>query len=166
MNVKSKGAPRVLSLLPSHYTDTRWAFLPYEYGMAVVSTENGFYSPHAARAPEMTHDKLKDPYERMLQYLNNSLHQSLSARVSTIIEACGSLKVDGVLNRYHVGCRIHIPDLNIMKGAITEQLGIPVLQLEWEGFDPRTCDEEFYRKQLDSFSNILSNARKNIRKAS
>jgi hypothetical protein len=48
----------------------------------------------------------------------------------------------------------------IMEEAITKELEIPVLLLEWEGFDPRFCDEDFYRIQLETFGNILSKAKR------
>jgi benzoyl-CoA reductase/2-hydroxyglutaryl-CoA dehydratase subunit BcrC/BadD/HgdB len=152
-----KGTPRVLSLLPSHFMDPRWEYLPYEYGMAVVSTENGFFPPHGRRTPDIGNKKPDDPYETMLQNLKSSLNQNLSGRIAVILKACENLKVDGVLNRYHVGCRIHIPDAMLMEETITKELGIPVLLLEWEGFDPRFCDEDLYRTQLEAFGNILNN---------
>ena len=153
-----KGTPRVLSLLPPHFMDPRWEYLPYDYGMAVVSTENGFFPPYGKRVPEIGNKDPDDPFEIILQYLKSSLNQSLSARIDVILKVCENLKIDGVLNRYHVGCRIQVPDAMIIEEAITEKLGIPVLLLEWEGFDPRLCNEDLYRMQLDTFGNLLNRA--------
>ena len=79
-------------------------------------------------------------------------------------EACRRLKVDGVLGKYHVGCRINVGDALIVKEAITKELGIPVLLLEWEGFDPRVMDEEKYGKQLETFRDIMESNRRDGRK--
>jgi benzoyl-CoA reductase/2-hydroxyglutaryl-CoA dehydratase subunit BcrC/BadD/HgdB len=151
-----KGTPRVLSLLPSHFMDPRWEYLPYEYGMAVISTENGFFPPHGKRTPDTGKIDPGNPLEIILQYLKSSMNQNLSGRIAVILKVCENLKVDGVLNRYHVGCRIQIPDAMIMEEAITKELGIPVLLLEWEGFDPRFCNEDTFRMQLETFGNLLN----------
>jgi hypothetical protein len=90
--------------------------------------------------------------------LQSSLAQDLSGRTAIILEACKRLKVNGVLARYHVGCRIGVPDALIIKDAITRELGIPVLLQEWEGFDPCIYNEERYKRQLESFKDALNSS--------
>ena len=87
----------------------------------------------------------KDPYEAMSQYLQASLILHLGGRISIILDACKRLHVDGVLDHYHVGCRSVAGDALIIKDAITKELGIPVLLLEWENFDPRVYNHEQYQ---------------------
>jgi hypothetical protein len=157
--VLEKGAPRVLSLLPPHFADPRWEHLPYELGIAVVSTEAGFFPMHGKHTIDIAGGKPEDPYELIGIGLQSSLAQSLSGRIAIILEVCKRLKVDGVLGRYHVGCRIGVADALIIKDAITKQLGIPVLLLEWEGFDPRVYDEEQYRRRIELFRDILIHSR-------
>jgi len=53
-----------------------------------------------------------------------------------LIEGCRKLKIDGVLDRYHSGCRTVVGDALLISGAFEKELGIPVLVLEWENFDP------------------------------
>jgi benzoyl-CoA reductase/2-hydroxyglutaryl-CoA dehydratase subunit BcrC/BadD/HgdB len=154
-----KGAPRVLSLLPPHFADPRWEHLPYELGIAVVSTEAGFYPLHGKHTLDTVEKMADDPYELIGSGLQRSLAQSLSARIAIISEVCKRLKLDGILGRYHVGCRINIPDTFIMRDTLLKELGIPVLLLEWEGFDPRFYNEEHYKRRLGLFKDVLINNR-------
>lgn len=155
-----KGSPRVLSLLPQHYTDPRWEHLLRELGIAAVSSELGFFPLHGKRYLDIDEEKPKDPYQSLAMLLHASLSQSLSARTSIIIEVCKQLHVDGVVGKFHVGCRINAGDAHLIKNAIMKELGIPVLLLEWEGFDPRIYNEEQHRKQLELFKSILIASKK------
>jgi benzoyl-CoA reductase/2-hydroxyglutaryl-CoA dehydratase subunit BcrC/BadD/HgdB len=154
----AKGAPRIISLNPHHMTDPMLEHLLGELGIAMVSSETGFFAPGGGRDP--AGEKPKDPYEKLSQALRTSLAQSLSARAAIIVETCRRLKVDGVLGKYHVGCRMGAADAMLTKDAITRQLGIPVLLLEWEGFDPRAYNEEQYRRRLELFRDVLISSRK------
>jgi len=162
--VLAKGAPRVLATLPHHFSDPRWEHLPYEYGIAQISCESGFFPPKGERIPEIGEEFRNNPYMFILVNLQASLNQSLRARTDIIIETCKRLRVDGVIDKYHVGCRIGVADALIMKEAITERLGIPVLLLEWEGFDPRVMNEGQYRNQLEIFKDVLDGNRRGARK--
>jgi hypothetical protein len=153
----AKGAPRIISLNPHHMTDPRLEHLLDELGIAMVSSETGFFAPSGERDP--AGEKPKDPYEKLSQALRTSLAQSLSARAAIIVETCRRLNVDGVLGKYHVGCRMGAGDAMLIKDAITRQLGIPVLLMEWEGFDPRVYNEEQYRRRLELFRDVLVSSR-------
>lgn len=160
-----KGAPRVLALLPPHYSDPRWEHLPYEYGIALVSCETGFFPPYGERVPYVIdEDLLNDPYARMIMGVQSSLNQNIKVRCMIIVEACKRLNVEGILGKYHVGCRINVGDAMVIKDYITEQLGIPVLLLEWEGFDPRVMNEEHFKKQLDTFRDVMESNRRRKQK--
>jgi len=73
-----------------------------------------------------------------------------------IIEGCKRLNVDGVLDRYHVGCRTVAGDALVLENAIKKELGIPVLLLEWENFDPRAYNHEEYKRRLEVFKTMLT----------
>jgi benzoyl-CoA reductase/2-hydroxyglutaryl-CoA dehydratase subunit BcrC/BadD/HgdB len=150
-----KGAPRILSLLPQHYTDPRWEHLLREVGIAAVSSELGFFPLHGKRYIDFNEEKPEDPYQSLAFLLHASLAQNLGARIAIIIEVCKRLRVDGVLGKFHVGCRINAGDALLIKNAIISELGIPVLLLEWEGFDPRIYKDDQLRKQLELFRSIL-----------
>jgi benzoyl-CoA reductase/2-hydroxyglutaryl-CoA dehydratase subunit BcrC/BadD/HgdB len=153
VGVVAKGAPRIISLNPHHMADPRLEHLLSELGIGMVSSETGFFAPGGGRDP--AGERPKDPYEKLSQALRTSLAQSLSARAAIIVETCRRLKVDGVLGKYHVGCRMGAADAMLTKDAITRQLGIPVLLMEWEGFDPRAYNEEQCRRRLELFKDVL-----------
>jgi benzoyl-CoA reductase/2-hydroxyglutaryl-CoA dehydratase subunit BcrC/BadD/HgdB len=90
------------------------------------------------------------------QNLQKPLFQVVSARASIIIEACKRLGVDGVLCRYHVGCRNVSADAIILRKEIVRRLAIPVLLIQWESFDPRIYNEVDLRAQLQTFKEIMT----------
>jgi benzoyl-CoA reductase/2-hydroxyglutaryl-CoA dehydratase subunit BcrC/BadD/HgdB len=153
----AKGAPRILSINPHHMADPRLEHLLGEIGIAMVSSETGFFALRGERDPDG--EKPSDPYEKLSLVLRTSLAQSLTARAAIIVEVCRRLNLDGVLNKYHVGCRMGAADAMLLKDAITKQLGIPVLSMEWEGFDPRAYNEEQYRRRLELFKDVLTSSR-------
>jgi benzoyl-CoA reductase/2-hydroxyglutaryl-CoA dehydratase subunit BcrC/BadD/HgdB len=148
-----KGAPRILSILPFHHTDPRLEHLVNQVGMAIVATDMEFTA--TSGMPASTATATDDPYEEMSQYLQASLLLHLGGRMSVILNACKRLNVDGVLNHYHVGCRGVAGDAFILKDAITKKLGIPVLSLEWENFDPRVYQHEQYKTRLELFKSMM-----------
>jgi hypothetical protein len=44
----------------------------------------------------------------------------------------------------------------IINDAVTKDLGIPALLMEWENFDPRTYKHEQYKQRLEVFKAIMS----------
>jgi benzoyl-CoA reductase/2-hydroxyglutaryl-CoA dehydratase subunit BcrC/BadD/HgdB len=156
--VVEKGAPRILSLLPGHYTDPRWEHLVCELGIAPIASETGFFPMHGKRYLDLAEEKQKDPYERLSQRLQHSMYQNLSARTAIIIEACKRLRVDGVFVRFHVGCRSVANDALIIKDAIARELGIPVMLMERDDFDPRVYNEQ-YKRRIELFKDVLDNSR-------
>jgi benzoyl-CoA reductase/2-hydroxyglutaryl-CoA dehydratase subunit BcrC/BadD/HgdB len=88
-----------------------------------------------------------------------SLADCTRRRIQLIIEKCRRLNVEGVLNRYHVGCRTAAGDALIIQDAVTKELGIPVLSLRRDDFDPRVYSEEQHKSELKSFKDILTSNR-------
>ena len=84
-----------------------------------------------------------------------SLLTHLGGRVSLILDACKKLNIDGVLDHFHIGCRAMAGDALIIKEEIKKQLGIPVLTIEWENFDPRVYAHEQYKTRLEAFKSML-----------
>ena len=142
-----KGAPRILALLPTHFADPRIDHLVGELGIAIVDTDFGFSARDVGES--------KDPYEVLALRVQSSLSSSLSRRIPLLKEGCKKLNVDGVLDRFTVGCRTTVGDALIIKDAITKELGIPALLLEWEGFDPRAYNHEQYKRRLETFKTML-----------
>ena len=152
-----KGSPRILSLLPPNASDPRQDHLLCEMGIASIVTETGHFPLHGQRYIDFDDEKPKDASHSLALSLHRSMSQSLRARSSIIIEVCRSLHVDGVIARFHVGCRTVAGDPLLIKDAITKELGIPVLLLEWESFDPRVYNEEQFRRQFELFKGAMSN---------
>jgi benzoyl-CoA reductase/2-hydroxyglutaryl-CoA dehydratase subunit BcrC/BadD/HgdB len=151
VGVVEKRAPRILSMLPAHHSDPRLDHLIGELGMAIVACDPGFRAPYPGA--------VKDPYAMMSLHLQGSLASSLPRRVRLIIEGCKRLKIDGLLNRYHVGCRAVAGDPFIIADAVGKELGIPVLTLAWENFDPRVYNHEQYKRRLELFRMMLDTSR-------
>lgn len=147
VGVVEKGAPRILAMLPAHHGDPRLDHMVGELGMAIVSCDLGFMVPYPG-SPQ-------DPYAMMSLHLQGSIATSLPRRVRLIIDGCKRLKIDGLLNRYHVGCRAVAGDPLIIAEAVGKELGIPVLTLEWENFDPRVYNHEKYKRRLELFKMML-----------
>jgi benzoyl-CoA reductase/2-hydroxyglutaryl-CoA dehydratase subunit BcrC/BadD/HgdB len=158
--VVEKGAPRIISMLPHHFTDPRWEHLPCKLGIALLSSESGFFPMHGNRFVDFPQQKPDDPFELLAKGLESSLCQSTRARVAIILEVCKRLHVDGVWDKYHVGCRINVGDAIIIKDEITRELNIPVLLMEWEGFDPRVYNEEQISKRFEIFRDAMINSKR------
>jgi hypothetical protein len=156
LGVMPKGAPRVLTILPPHHSDPRLEHLATEMGIALVASDFDFITP--------TDDAPNDPYQVISMHLMSSLAASLSKRVQMIAEGCRRLNINGVLNRYHVGCRSVSGDAMIINNALTKELGIPALLMEWENFDPRAYKHEQYKQRLEVFKNMMDANKDNINK--
>lgn len=151
-----KGAPRVLSILPNHHCDPRLEHLANEMGLAIVASDfQGASERGAAGAGIADPD---DPYDALVQHLHGSPAQFLGGRISIVSNMCRGLKVDGVLNHYHVGCRFVTGDALTLKDVVSRDLGIPVLTFEWENFDPRVYDHEQCKAKLEVFKAMMEGA--------
>jgi len=62
-----------------------------------------------------------------------------------------------VLDRFHAGCRAVAADALIIEETVKKELGIPVLVLDWENFDPRIYDHEGYKRKLEIFKTMMTN---------
>jgi benzoyl-CoA reductase/2-hydroxyglutaryl-CoA dehydratase subunit BcrC/BadD/HgdB len=148
LGVVEKGAPRILAILPAGQTDPRLEHLMCEVGIAIVGLDTGFTVPYEKESP--------DPYLKFgMGLLQHSLGTCLARRIPLIIEGCKKLNVAGVLDRFHVGCRAVAGDALVIENAIKKELGIPVLLLEWENFDPRAYNHEEYKRRLEVFKTML-----------
>jgi benzoyl-CoA reductase/2-hydroxyglutaryl-CoA dehydratase subunit BcrC/BadD/HgdB len=142
-----KGAPRVLAMLPMHHTDPRLEYLAGEIGIALIASNFAVNIPSG--------EILTDPYKRMSAHLRTSPYGTIS-KIPLVIDQCKRLNLDGVLDRYHAGCRAVSGDAVIIKQAVEAELGIPVLLMEWENFDPRVYKHEEFKRNLEMFKDILT----------
>jgi benzoyl-CoA reductase/2-hydroxyglutaryl-CoA dehydratase subunit BcrC/BadD/HgdB len=91
----------------------------------------------------------------MSMHLRSSTSTGTPGRIASIIAGCKRLNLDGVLDRYHVGCRAVSGDALLIKQAVEKELDKPVLLLEWENFDPRVYKHEEYSRRLEAFKEML-----------
>jgi benzoyl-CoA reductase/2-hydroxyglutaryl-CoA dehydratase subunit BcrC/BadD/HgdB len=148
LGVVEKGAPRVLAILPAGQTDPRLEHLACEVGIAIVGTDMTLATP--------IKDTSEDPYIKFgLATQQRSLGLTLHQRIPYIIEGCKQLNIDGVLDRYHVGCRSVAADALLIEEAVKKELGIPVLVLEWENFDPRAYNHEQFKSRFEVFKEMM-----------
>jgi benzoyl-CoA reductase/2-hydroxyglutaryl-CoA dehydratase subunit BcrC/BadD/HgdB len=149
LGVVEKGAPRILAMLPAGQTDPRLEQLACEVGIAIAVLDTRFTVPYEG--------KTKDPYlELSWRSLCHSLITALPRRIPLIIEGCKKLKVDGVLDRFHAGCRSVVGDAVLIEDAVKKELGIPVLLWEWENFDPRVYNHEEFKRRLEVFKTMMA----------
>lgn len=149
LGVVEKGAPRVLAILPAGQTDPRLEHLACEVGIAIVAIDMCLKAPFQETS--------EDPY-LMFGFMSqqHSLGFTLRGRISLIIEGCKKLNIDGVLDRFHAGCRNVAADALIIEEAVKKELGLPVLVLDWENFDPRVYDHDGYKRRLEIFKTMMS----------
>jgi len=148
IGVVEKDAPRVLAILPAGQTDPRLEHLACEAGIAIVSIDMNFFTPFNVIS--------QDPYMQFgFVSQQHSLGFTLRGRIPLILDACKKLRVDGVLDRYHVGCRSVVADALVIKETVQKELGIPVLELEWENFDPRVFNKEDYLERFEIFKSMM-----------
>jgi benzoyl-CoA reductase/2-hydroxyglutaryl-CoA dehydratase subunit BcrC/BadD/HgdB len=148
VGVVEKDAPRVLATLPMGQTDPRLEHLASELGLAIVANDVIFSDPLPKNS--------KDPfYDIVLVFQHGMMSMPVGRRISMLIEGCKRLKIDGVLDRYHVGCRSVAADALLIEKAVKKELGIPVMTLEWENFDPRVFRPEEYKRQLEGFKAMM-----------
>jgi benzoyl-CoA reductase/2-hydroxyglutaryl-CoA dehydratase subunit BcrC/BadD/HgdB len=150
LGVVEKEAPRVLATLPMGQTDPRLEHLACEVGIAIVATDRNI--------EVSIKETSEDPYMRFgIGMQTGAMHMPPAMRIPLLIEGCKKLNIDGVLDRFHVGCRAVAGDAMLIEKAINKELGIPVMLLEWENFDPRVYKHEEYRKRLEVFKTMMVN---------
>lgn len=147
--VVEKGAPRILAILPPSQSDPMLEHLIRELGIALPVMDTGFMVPYEL-------EDIADPFKIAINaFIRSSMLSTTAARIPLIIDACKRLKIDGVLNRFHAGCRSVTGDAMMIEKAIKEELGIPVLTLEWENFDPRVYNHEQFKQKLEVFKTMM-----------
>jgi hypothetical protein len=144
-----KGAPRIFCLMPPGESTPDLEYLIDRLGIANISPESRLFPPDGRHSP--AGERPADPYEAMCSNLLTSMYQAPKARIPALIGFCRTMKIEGVLARYHAGCRSGALDAMIIRSAIKKELDIPVIALEWENFDPRVYNQEQYTRIFELF---------------
>lgn len=148
IGVAPKGAPRIMSILPSHHTDPRMDNVLNELGMSMFSAFRVLTTPDIP--------KQDDPYMMMISEVTKGLlFQNLDRRVAMITEGCRKMNMNGVLDHYHVGCRTVVGDAFFIKEAVTKEPGVPALLQLRDDFDGRLYNHEQFKRSLEVFKSML-----------
>jgi len=148
-----KGAPRIFCLMPPSESSPDLEYLIDGLGIANAASENRLFPPDGRRSP--ARGRSTDPYEAMCSNLLTSMYETPKARIPALLGFCKTMKFDGVLARYHAGCRSAALDSMLIRSAIKKELGIPVVVLDWENFDPRVYNHEQYTRLFESFKIMM-----------
>jgi hypothetical protein len=143
-----KGAPRVLGEIFAHHGDPRLEHLAYEMGIAMMS---------GSSAMRIEHDRQQeDPYWILSRDWGGGMSAGIRRKMAMHTEMCRAMHIDGVLNRYHAGCRAVAGDALLIQKTVEKELKIPALLLEWENFDPRIYKHEEYKRRLEVFKTMMT----------
>jgi len=146
--VMPKGSPRVVGEMFAHHADPRLEYLACEMGIALVV---------ATTASTIRFDRdLEDPYKAISMAWGGARSAGYAQKIPMELKLFKKMKIDGFLERYHVGCRDVVGDAFVIQNAVEKELGIPVLSLEWENFDPRVYNHEEYRRRLEVFKTMMT----------
>jgi benzoyl-CoA reductase/2-hydroxyglutaryl-CoA dehydratase subunit BcrC/BadD/HgdB len=154
-SLAESSAPRLFVLVPASFTDPRLEHLIEDSGMVVASTEIDCFWPEGQRTPPRL-EGTPDVYEGVCSYLYDSKTRKLAERIQIIEQVCKRLNVDGVICRSHVGCRTIHGDVLMVKEALTRDLGLPAMVLEYESFDPRFYDHESLKSKFEIFGQMVA----------
>lgn len=156
-----KGAPRILVLCPNHHSDPRFEHLADKMGLNIVASDFNLSSGEDRSGAGITDPS--DPYNVICQHPHGTPGQFLEARILIVVEACRRLRIDGVIDHFHVGCRYMAGDTLAMRDAITRELNIPVLAFEWDNFDPRFYEEQELTTKLEIFRGMIETAQGTVK---
>lgn len=152
--VLEKGAPRIIAPFPMHQSDPRMEHLVNEMGIAFVPASS-------SGPPNMpTLEGERDPYVTLSGGYAPPLDMSFRGKIPEFARECKGLNIDGLLDRYHAGCRMSVAQALLIKKAVEEIAGIPVMLLEWESFDPRVFNHKQYQNRLAVFKTMMTERKK------
>jgi benzoyl-CoA reductase/2-hydroxyglutaryl-CoA dehydratase subunit BcrC/BadD/HgdB len=151
-----KGAPRILVLCPNHHTDPRFEHLANRLGFNIVASDFNFSSGEERSGAGIV--DATDPYNVICQHPHGTPGQCLGGRAHIILDVCRRLRIDGVIDHYHTGCRYMAADTVALRETVTRELGIPVLAYEWDNFDPRSYNEKELVAKLETFRGMVDTA--------
>ncbi len=151
--VVPKGAPRV-------YLAFRFPAQPDVYKMI---EELGLAVP-VALLDYLSPDEDPDTYDDLMEIIAKSLYRNAPpctaySNIRYNVASCKEYDLDGAIEFYPLGCRPYtIPPLMIRK-AISDELGIPSVVLEWGGYDPRDYPAGQFRSRLETFAETVQASR-------
>ncbi|MDY6881395.1 MAG: 2-hydroxyacyl-CoA dehydratase family protein [Desulfatiglans sp.] len=146
-----KGAPRVIIMLPS-WVDPEFSYLiTHELGIAAPVCSLNWLIP---REMEKTH--LRDFGGRIGEaMLRRGAFHSASGYIAYMKEIAERWKIDGVILNFPFSCRPAATPPMMAKRSLEEDLGIPVLLLEYDIYDSRDYSTQQVRTRVETFAELL-----------
>lgn len=152
--VVPKGAPKAL-ILCHQATDPRVMRMIEDAGIAVPTT--ALIGVTASQAAAFADTKYTIWEEKVANnMLSHGLYHSTPGCIHRYRELCQTWNVDGVLNFYHFSCRAYCIAPLMIKSAIEEDVGIPVLSLEGDFYDTRQYSAESLKTRVETFADMLT----------
>ncbi len=71
------------------------------------------------------------------------------------VNSCKAFDLDGAIEFYPLGCRPYSITPLMIRKAISDELGIPSIVLEWGGYDPRDYPAEQFRSRMETFAETV-----------
>lgn len=151
VGVVEKGAPRIMCGTFPSLVDPTFSRMIEQAGLAIPLTEAS-YSPKARRTLPEAGDSAGTWARRMLVINYSMVYVD---RIQRLIEACQTWDIDGILFNNHHSCRVGGTEALMLKKAVKDRLGLPMLVLDWEQFDGRYYSAAQLRTRIESFADML-----------
>jgi hypothetical protein len=148
VGVVEKGAPRVMTFLPS-FSDPTIAHMIEEAGLAVLTSPMSLRPPLDKPTPFPTlGEEIAD------RQLKTGYHSSFGM-VKSIENGVRALNVDGLIWNYLYNCRPLALSSHFLKKWVEENTGIPTLALEMDIYDSRSYSAGTMRTKVEAFAEML-----------
>lgn len=148
--VVPKGSPRVYSSIRCA-VDPAIAKMLEDAGLSIPCCLADYLVPGS-----MEKIQSQDPFELMCEgvlRLGGPMQGAYGA-VRYMINCCKDFKVDGALLGFPWSCRM-TSSAYLSRDMMRKELGIPVMSLEWDGYDTRQYSAGQLRTRVESFAEIV-----------
>ena len=148
--VVEKGAPKV-AWFCHHATDPTMMHMVEDLGLAIPVTAVVWTPPWQRVKSQFTTfaERIAD------QTVRGGINRSAMGAIRLFQECCKEFNVDGFLYLYFFSCRPICLSALMVKKAIEDKLGIPVLALEGDVWDTRDYSTQALRTRVETFAEML-----------
>ena len=148
--VVEKGAPRV-------YLAFRFPGQPDVYQMI---GEFGLAVPLALLDYLPPEEPDPNEYKDLMETIAKSVYRNAPpctaySNIRYNVESVKAFNLDGAIEFYPLGCRPYSITPLMIRKAISEELGVPSVVLEWGGYDPRDYPAGQFRSRMETFAETV-----------
>ena len=156
VGVVEEGAPRIMTMY-EHFSDPSITHMMEDAGLAISATVFG--PPPKSRPTYTTLSEMVAEREMRLGAYHSAY--GIAKRCELSVE---DSKVDGVIYNYLYNCRPFALTSHLVKRWIEENMGVPVLSLEFDLYDSRSYSAAALRTRVETFAEMLR-AKKSVRQS-